>query len=86
MQVNMVIIVRCAAKVNIVIQMMLQIPVFSAQRENTKIKWAKLFVFRVYQERMKMIPVQPNVKFAIVGNIKMHLAMKRVWIVVLDNT
>ena len=37
-------------------------------------------VFLVYQERMKMIPVQPNVKIAAVGNIKMHLAMTRVWI------
>ena len=62
MQVNMVIIVRCAAKVNIVIQMMLQIPVFSAQRENTRIKRAKLFVFLVYQERMKINLGQNNAK------------------------
>ena len=48
MQVNMVIIVRCAAKVNIVIQMMLQTPVFCAQRVNTRIKRGKHFVFLVY--------------------------------------
>jgi hypothetical protein len=42
--------------------------------------WAKHLVYRAFLARMKTIPVQQNVKIAAVGNIKMHLAMTRVWI------
>ena len=47
---------------------------------------AKHLVYHAYLARMKTIPVQPNVKIAALGNIKMHLATKRVWIVASDNT
>ena len=39
---------------------------------------AKHLVCHAYLARMKTIPVQPNVKIAALGNIKMHLATKRV--------
>jgi hypothetical protein len=47
---------------------------------------AKRLVYRAFLERMKTILVRTLVKIATLVNIKMHLAMKRVWIVVLDNT
>ena len=47
---------------------------------NTKVIMVHHFVCHAFQERMETIPVQQNVKIAAVGNIKMHLAMMRVWI------
>tara|TARA_B110001469_G_C9283640_1_gene156552 strand:+ start:55 stop:405 length:351 start_codon:yes stop_codon:yes gene_type:complete len=47
---------------------------------------AKHLVCHAYLARMKTIPVQPNVKIAVLDNIKMHLAMTRVCIATLANT
>ena len=46
----------------------------------------KRLVCRAFLARMKTLPVLPNVKIAASGNIKMHLAMIRVWIAKWANT
>ena len=47
---------------------------------------AKHLVCHAYLARMKKIPVQPNVKIAVLDNIKMHVAITRVCIATLANT
>jgi hypothetical protein len=52
--------------------------VLIALQGGIKRKKKKHFVCRAFLARMKTMPVQPNVKIAAVGNIKMHLATIRV--------
>ena len=47
---------------------------------------AKHLVYHAFLARMKTIPVQPNVKSAALGDIKMQPAMTRVWIAKWANT
>ena len=43
-----------------------------------KTKMAKRLACRAFLGRMKTIPVQPNVKIAVLGDTKMYLARTRV--------
>jgi hypothetical protein len=68
--------VRRANLVNPMIQK--RMLVHHATRACIKQIRAKRLVCRAFLERMKTIPVQPNVKSAALGNTKMHRATTRV--------
>ena len=79
--------VKCVGWVNLVHQMIqTRLRAHRAKLAIIKQVRAKHLVYRAFPARMKTIPVLPNVKIAALGNIKMRLAMTRVWIVVSDNT
>jgi hypothetical protein len=80
-------LVKHARKVNLVNPMsILLILVLSVNLAIIKRTWAKRLVYPAYLERMKTTPVQPNVKSAALGNIKIHLATTPVWSAMSVNT
>jgi hypothetical protein len=64
----------------------LLILVLSVAWDTIKKKWAKRLAYPAFLARMKMIPVQQNVKIAALDNTKMYLAMTLVWIAKSANT